>query len=95
MNRGIGPRRTAGHNAVRSALAALMAVSMLAIFVGSTVAHTPQASLSCRHGLEVDLLYYEPAGTNTVDVSIDGVAVDGSPFTFSDTFQKHWSSEDA
>jgi hypothetical protein len=68
-----------------------MAVSMLAVFVSAAGAHTPGATLTCEDGLQVDLLYYEPAGINTVDVSIDGTAVDGSPFTFSETLHKSWS----
>ena len=40
-------------------------------------AHTPSATFTCNSDnqavLKADLTLYEPAGTNTVDVSIDGV----------------------
>ena len=86
---GIAATRS-GRGHTRSTLAAAMAVGLLLTFAGIASAHTPSASLTCEGGLKVDLSLYETAGANTVSVSIDGVAVAGSPFTFSDSYSNTW-----
>ena len=74
-------------------VAAMTATALFAA-PGVVLGHTPKATLDCTHGLKVDLTYYEPGGTNTVDISIDGVEVDGSPFTFATTFHRTFAIGD-
>jgi hypothetical protein len=86
----------AGRGAIRTPLAAMMAaVMLLALFVGSVSAHTPNVSLTCENGLKVDLTYYSTKSgnptPNTVQVWIDGVEVSGSTFHFGASFKQTWS----
>lgn len=85
----------AGRGAIRTPLAAMMAaVMLLALFVGSVSAHTPNVSLTCENGLKVDLTYYSTKSgnptPNTVQVWIDGVEVSGSTFHFGASFKQTW-----
>jgi outer membrane biosynthesis protein TonB len=69
-----------------------LVVAMLlgvALFAPTAVmAHNARASLTCEGGLDVFVDDYYPNGTNTIAISIDGVPIDGSPFTFGITFAK-------
>jgi hypothetical protein len=46
--------------------------------------------MNCDEGLYVVLTSYRTGGTNTLEVSIDGTPVDGSPFTFETGFRQSW-----
>ena len=79
----------------------LMVASMIGLalfpFSGTALGHTPSATLTCEDGLVVSLTLYEVAPNdstpNRVDVSIDGVPVPGSPFSFGATFQQTWTQQ--
>jgi hypothetical protein len=56
-------------------------------------AHTPSVSLTCGGGLSINLIQYNGGNggnANTVSVSIDGVAVAGSPFSFGESYINSW-----
>jgi hypothetical protein len=73
----------------RASWLAVVALTVAALAVPSAVsAHTPRVSLTCEDGLRVNLTQYNNNGTNSVAVSIDGEAVDGSPFTFGGSFSE-------
>ncbi len=91
MSRGFGFGRTAGRRSVRSALSALMAGTLLLALAGGVSAHTPNVTLTCQDGLKVNLAAYNSGGSNTVAVSIDNVAVSGSPFSFGSSYSHTWS----
>ena len=71
---------------------AVIALVGAALFAtpGVASAHTPSVTLTCQNGLKVQLSAYNNTHTNTVDVSIDGVAVTGSPFSFGTSFNQSW-----
>jgi len=73
-------------------LAAFMVVALLAVYAGTAVAHSSSAWLTCQSGLEVYVWAYETTDgqSNTVSVTIDGVEVANSPFTFGASFSHTW-----
>ena len=92
MTHGIGFKRRFGRGAARSMLAAFMVVALLAVYAGTAVAHSSSAWLTCQSGLEVYVWAYETTDgqSNTVSVTIDGVEVANSPFTFGASFSHTW-----
>ena len=92
MTHGFGLRRRFGRGAARSMLAAFMVVALLAVYAGTAVAHSSSAWLTCQSGLEVYVWAYETTDgqSNTVSVTIDGVEVANSPFTFGASFSHTW-----
>ena len=73
-------------------LAAFMVVALLAVYAGTAVAHSSSAWLTCQSGLEVYVWGYETTDgqSNTMSVTIDGVEVANSPFTFGASFSHTW-----
>jgi hypothetical protein len=73
---------------------AVAAMTLTAFFAvpGTALGHTPNVSLTCDHGLKVNLTSYNASkgDANTVAVSIDGVAVAGSPFAFGASYSNTW-----
>ena len=82
--------RRAGQGVRRSALALLAALSLLLTTAGIASAHYQYTGMNCDEGLYVVLTSYRTGGTNTLEVSIDGTPVDGSPFTFETGFRQSW-----
>jgi hypothetical protein len=91
MNRAIDVSRGARQGAWRSAFAALAALLLLVGTAGTAAAHNQYTGMNCDEGLYVVLTSYRTGGTNTVDVSIDGSPVAGSPFTFETGFRESWN----
>jgi hypothetical protein len=92
MTRGFGLGRRTGRKA---ALAAFLTMALLGtVFAGTVTGHSNGVWLTCDKGLEVYLFNYKVSEdqeqVNTVSVSIDGKEVDGSPFTFGESFSQTW-----
>jgi hypothetical protein len=71
-------------------VAALATIALVGPGAGVASAHALSVTLTCENGLKVDLRAYNGTNPNTVSVSIDGVAVEGSPFSFGTTFLRSW-----